>query len=773
MRFGLASILVLACAGCGAEQDFGVPSSKEPPPPPSTIAPIGASEASTPENGAIGPWSWLNPPRGPNTLRGITSSGPRDTWLAGDGGAVLHWDGVQMTTARKGTEDESLYAAWALGPKDVWFGGTRGAAGLLLHYDGSTFTETLPGAVPVSLWGASTNDVWAIVSRTNNATDLVHWDGTAWSAPVPLVGVEGWARLRDVYGLDATRVFAVGDDGVVLRLATSPDGTRVFSRETSDAVVNPFAPSRHYFAVWGPPSSGRVWAAFVASDGFGISVVDTADQQAIPSWRLLQRGLDSNRSSPLGDGEKSACATEVIASLANGPRRRGHLFSGSSFTGSSVSLGLLSTVLLDDSSSCVNGRAALWRLGSDSSLSAEVNGIGGISPAYADATQSPHDSLPLGLAFDGREIVVAGSAGAFFQTPPLANGLPSTASILAPAEPGVLSTKLTAVAAVSADEAWGAAEPTRNKRAPLLHFRGGFWGSVPGLRGDVGAVSFANDALWAAGWTERVEPNGASGTSGFIVQGNGASFQQYVVDDCDSLSSIVGVGPGEAWAVGLGAPYDWTLPSLCIVHVTPSGVTRVPTPEEFVARLVNFQGGSEDWERYIDNASVTAAGPDEVYIFARGKQLGFGVYANLTKNIRSVLRWNGTSFSTVLDAPDLVVGSSFGGSNPPLLARGRNDLLLGAGGLMHFDGKSWSPLSLPSASSPTALAALDAGQQLAIFDEAGSSRVRALQGGVWATGLRVPVSMKALSRASDGAVWMVGAGGATARARRVSPLPRH
>src|SRR5262249_25923110 len=156
---------------------------------------------------------------------------------------------AQMSTARRGADDETLYAAWAIGQKDVWFGGTRGSAGLLVHFDGAHFVARDFGtsAVPVSLWGAAPNDVWVVVAGASGTTDILHWEGAAWSPPFPVIGLGLPLRVRDIYGQDATRVFAVGDDGVIVRLGTAPDGTRAFVREATVSSTNPFDPSLHYF----------------------------------------------------------------------------------------------------------------------------------------------------------------------------------------------------------------------------------------------------------------------------------------------------------------------------------------------------------------------------------------------------------------------------------------------------------------------------------------------------------------------------------------------
>jgi hypothetical protein len=765
MKLRLAWVPFVLSAACSVEQDFGFPSSQPAatvPDPSGATPPVGDNPGASPvDDGTLAEWHWLNPPRGPSALRGIASSGVDNTWLAGDVGTVLHWDGAQMSTVRHGSDDETLYAVWASGPRDVWIGGTRGSAGLLLHYDGTTFAPSdLGGALPVSLWGAAANDVWGIVAGPSGATDIIHWDGRSWSAPTPLVGVSGPVRLRDIYGRDASTVFAVGDDGVVLRLRTSPAGGPAFTREASDATSHPFDAGLHYFAIWGPSSDayqGHLWAVFVAEDGFGVSVIDTGTEPSVPAWRVLQRGLHQYEAwTSVHVGEADACAQAVIAGLGKGPRQRGHLLVGSA----AGDFGVLSTALLDGTpAACGEGKFEVWTLGYHDALPKDVNAIGGIWPAYANGVDSLPDSSTFGLAFDGRQILAAGGAGAFLQT----TGAPP---VLQPTEPGVLDAPLGSVAAVSADEAWGASSVVRSlSHAPLLHFRYGFWGTVPGIRGDVTTVSFAGGTVWAAGHTARTEPNGMSGQAGFIVQGDGETFQQRIVNDCDFLTSIVGVGPDEAWAVGLGAPYDWAAPGLCIVHVTPSGAVRVPTPDGFVATLVNLPSGAEDWERYIDTAVVAAAGPKEVYIFAKGAMMGYR--ATNRQRINAVLRWDGVAFQQILDRPDLIETNFY--DPPPLVARGPNDLLLGAFSMLHYDGARWSPLSEPGLLMPTSVVSLDSRRTLGIFGLSAGTEVRTLEASTWTPGLRSPVGLKAISRAADGSVWMVGEGGATARARRAAP----
>ena len=75
--------------------------------------------------------------------------------LGGTSFAVV--DGVPTT--------ESLHGVWGSGPKDVW---VVGDAGTILHFDGATWTKAT-AAFPLGkkpdlrgVWGSGPNDVWVV-----------------------------------------------------------------------------------------------------------------------------------------------------------------------------------------------------------------------------------------------------------------------------------------------------------------------------------------------------------------------------------------------------------------------------------------------------------------------------------------------------------------------------------------------------------------------------------------------------------------------------------
>lgn len=123
-------------------------------------------------------WCWLSPGLPASELLAV-SGVCGDVWAVGYGGTVIHrgpnaWSPVSAPTT------VNLETVVRVGVNDVWVGDDDGS---LYHYDGAKWTSyanTLANASIYSLWGASSNDVWAAGS-TGSQGVLMHWDGTSWS----------------------------------------------------------------------------------------------------------------------------------------------------------------------------------------------------------------------------------------------------------------------------------------------------------------------------------------------------------------------------------------------------------------------------------------------------------------------------------------------------------------------------------------------------------------------------------------------------------------
>ena len=231
------------------------------------------------------------------TLYGIWGSSASDVFSVGEPGGrfdagIFHFNG-ETWSSQSSEAGVTLYALWGSGSTDVYAVGTsplgeRGYDGVILHYDGASWT-TMPGpgvgsadgSVKVaffSVWGTSATDVFAVgeVNTDFNQALITHWDGTRWSA-MPLAAADDRV-LRDVSGTSGQDVYAVGylDPGSDLRRKFSlfaragffSQGVILHYDGTSWTEVQPAMANIAYSAVW----------AAAANDVF---VVGNTDDQGI------------------------------------------------------------------------------------------------------------------------------------------------------------------------------------------------------------------------------------------------------------------------------------------------------------------------------------------------------------------------------------------------------------------------------------------------------------------------------------------------------------
>lgn len=181
-------------------------------------------------NGAA--WTVLDAGNAGRRFSSAWGTGPSDVYLFGGqfnagtkayDGLVRHWDGAQWTdTLLPGA---FLGAAWASSPADIW---VLAGGGRMAHWDGSAWTVSarLSQYSLNAVWGSGPNDVYAagggyhavVGGPSGDAATVMHWNGSAWSE----VQTGGTATLRAIWGTSAGNVLAAGDGGSVLRF----DGTR-------------------------------------------------------------------------------------------------------------------------------------------------------------------------------------------------------------------------------------------------------------------------------------------------------------------------------------------------------------------------------------------------------------------------------------------------------------------------------------------------------------------------------------------------------------------
>src|SRR5437867_1996850 len=184
-----------------------------------------ASESATPSQpkpSTCSRWKVVPAPDVHNyALSGVAGTSSTDVWAVGYNailpapGLILHWDGSTWTQVPEPIDGVSLYDVTAVSPTDAWaVGRIYDVPPLILHWDGATWQQSatpIPGTY-IDLYGVSavsSTDVWAVGTYTDQQgfgrSLNMHWDGTAWSVIHAPLGV-----LYGVSALSADDVWAVG-----------------------------------------------------------------------------------------------------------------------------------------------------------------------------------------------------------------------------------------------------------------------------------------------------------------------------------------------------------------------------------------------------------------------------------------------------------------------------------------------------------------------------------------------------------------------------------
>ena len=136
----------------------------------------------------------------------------------GSFGLILHYNGTSWSEFTPSEPDVLFNGVWSNAPNDVFAVGGRGSTGVIYHFDGTTRT---PMAVPSTgelfeIWGAAANNVYAAGARA-----ILHYDGVSWSVvqSVP-------ERLRGIWGNSPADVFAVGSAGAIYHGPPAPVAIR-------------------------------------------------------------------------------------------------------------------------------------------------------------------------------------------------------------------------------------------------------------------------------------------------------------------------------------------------------------------------------------------------------------------------------------------------------------------------------------------------------------------------------------------------------------------
>jgi hypothetical protein len=150
----------------------------------------------------------------------VWGTGPDDVWAAGgtvDHGLVVHSDGSSWTEVETGAP-AMLWWVYGFAADDVY---AVGEQGLILHYDGESWQRAESGTHRslYGVWGASGDDVWIVGGDPylDGSAVVLRGHGTSFRAVTDLPGELAPRALFKAYGYAADDVIMVGYGGTVLR----------------------------------------------------------------------------------------------------------------------------------------------------------------------------------------------------------------------------------------------------------------------------------------------------------------------------------------------------------------------------------------------------------------------------------------------------------------------------------------------------------------------------------------------------------------------------
>lgn len=195
---------------------------------------------------------------------GVWGSDPTDMYAVGGTQDDPTDPGVGWALRRRGGKwrpqalppnTTMLQAVFGFGDQ-VWVGSTDGTVAVR---SGGMWTEVDTGMdAPIrALWGARADDVWAVGGSAETGPAMAHFDGHRWSEIfLPEVDRE-FDALNDVWGSSGINAYAVGENGVILRL-TRIGWNQVESNTTDDLRSVWGNGPYHVLAVGGPDSATLV-----------------------------------------------------------------------------------------------------------------------------------------------------------------------------------------------------------------------------------------------------------------------------------------------------------------------------------------------------------------------------------------------------------------------------------------------------------------------------------------------------------------------------------
>jgi hypothetical protein len=141
--------------------------------------------------------------------------------VGGGAGQLLRWDG-RSVTAVPTPDAHAFWWIYGVSDHDIWLAGESGE---VHHFDGATVTRVDAGApsgsILFGIWGSPEGgELWAVGGSFVSGGPrqvILHRAGGTWSAIPSPDGVDPDVTYFKVWGASASKVWIVGDRGIVLR----------------------------------------------------------------------------------------------------------------------------------------------------------------------------------------------------------------------------------------------------------------------------------------------------------------------------------------------------------------------------------------------------------------------------------------------------------------------------------------------------------------------------------------------------------------------------
>lgn len=186
-------------------------------------------------------------------IRSLFGFSPRDIWAVGTMGLILHYDGTSWTPVAAGTSmadpTKNLNSVWGASATDLWI---VGDGNIILRYDGRSWTRRASGDATTKditgVWGA--NQVLVFYTSTDMDPTINHFVEVVQGNDFRVLDITAPAgvTLDALWGSSDTNIWAVGNN---LIINVTKSGT--------SSVVTPFTNSVHLRSIWGA-AINDIWA---------------------------------------------------------------------------------------------------------------------------------------------------------------------------------------------------------------------------------------------------------------------------------------------------------------------------------------------------------------------------------------------------------------------------------------------------------------------------------------------------------------------------------